>query len=658
MSQDTFYITTPIYYVNGEPHLGHAYTTVAADSVARWHRLRGRRVFFLTGTDEHGQKVYQSALARGLTPQQHCDELSVPFRELFDRLLCSYDDFIRTTEPRHTRVVRQILQALYDQGDIYKDAYEGWYSTAAERFWSEEELVDGNCPDTGLPVEWLAEENFYFRMAKYADRFRQWIVEHPDFIRPVARRNEVLGLLRKEVGDLCLTRPVSRLPWGIPIPWDANFVTYVWFDALINYISAPGYRSDDPTLAERFDALWPADYHLVGKDILTTHSLYWSTMLFAMGLEPASCLYAHGWWTADGRKMSKSFGNAIDPHLLVEAYGVDATRYFFLREITFGADGDFSHKGFLLRYNAELANDLGNLAHRTVSMTRKWLGGVVPELGELTDDDRALETLATDVVPRFDAAMGDLRFRDALGACMELAAAGNKYVDTQAPWTLNRQGDTARLATVMRLVLELCRIAGTLLTCVCPTKGPELLRLLGAELPDLRGEGLSRLARLDQLTTGAALELGKPLFPRLSELPAVVVEAQAAGAAKPTEEPPKPEKKPPEVVAKPPISFDDFTKLDLRTGHIIAAEAHPNADRLLVLTVDTGDAEPRTIVAGIANRFAPEDLVGRTVVVVCNLEPVKLRGVVSEGMMLAAGGKTVFDLVTVPGEPQPGVIVR
>ena len=655
MSQDSFFITTPIYYVNGEPHLGHAYTTVAADAVARWQRLRGRQVFFLTGTDEHGQKVYQSALARGLTPQQHCDELSVPFRELFDRLLCTYDDFIRTTEPRHTLVVQRILQSLYDRGEIYKDAYEGWYSTGAERFWTEEELVDGKCPDTGLPVEWLAEENYYFRMGKYADRFRQWIEDHPGFIKPVARRNEVLGLLRKEVGDLCITRPITRLPWGIPIPWDDGFVTYVWFDALINYISAPGYRSEDPALEARFAELWPADYHLVGKDILTTHSLYWSTMLFAMGLEPADCLYAHGWWTAGGRKMSKSYGNAIDPHLLVEAYGVDATRYFFLREIAFGADGDFSHEGFLLRYNAELANDLGNLAHRTLSMTGKWLGGTVPPLGELGDDDRALETLAADVVQRFDVAVGELRFKDALGACLELAAAGNKYVDTQEPWTLNRTGDHARLGTVMRLVLELCRVAGTLLSCVCPTKGPDLLGRLGVGDPDLSGDGLTVLARLDQLTEGGPLELGQPLFPRLSELPAAVVASQA-GAPPAEEEPKKTAREP--IETKPAITFDDFTKLDLRAGRVVTAEGHPNADRLLVLTVDVGEEQPRTVVAGIADRFSPQDLVGRAVVVVCNLEPVKLRGVVSQGVILAAGGKKVVDLVALPAGIEPGTVVR
>ncbi len=540
MSRDTFFITTPIYYVNGEPHLGHAYTTVAADAVARWQRLRGRDVFFLTGTDEHGQKVYETAVKRGLTPQQHCDELTVPFRELFDRLQCSYDDYIRTTEPRHTAVVQRILQTLYDAGDIYPDSYEGWYSTVAERFWTEEELVDGKCPDTGGPVEWLAEDNYYFKMASYADRFRQWIEDHPDFIRPTARRNEVLGLLKKEVGDLCITRPKSRLPWGIPIPWDDGFVTYVWFDALINYISAPGYRSGDPASEARFEQLWPADYHLLGKDILTTHSLYWATMLFAMGLAPADTLFAHGWWTSEGAKMSKSLGNVVDPNLLIDAYGADAVRYFFLREIPFGNDGDFSHDAFLLRYNAELANDLGNLAHRSLTMTGKWLGGVVPPLGERTEAETALQDLASDVVARFDRQIGELDYRNALGSLMELAGAGNKYIDTQQPWTLNKRGDTARLGTVMRQVLELCRLSGTLLSAVCPSKGPELLAKLGQELAPIGADGLEALARLDRLPEGGDLAAGDPLFPRLTELPAIV---KASLPDKPVEPPKKKKKK-------------------------------------------------------------------------------------------------------------------
>ena len=331
-----FYITTPIYYVNDKPHVGHAYTTVAADVLARWNRMNGRPVTFLTGTDEHGQKVMEAAAKRGISPMEHVDSMAPAFQALWTRLNISHDDFIRTTQPRHTLVVQRILQRLFDQGDIYEDAYEGWYSTAAERFWTEKDLVDGKCPDTGQPVEWVRERNYFFRMGKYADQLRTWIDTHPGFLRPENRRNEVLGYLRKDVGDLCISRTKARMSWGIELPFDKDFVTYVWFDALSNYISAVGYTTDEA----RFEEHWPADVHLMGKDILTTHSVYWSTMLFALGLEPADIIYAHGWWTVEGQKMSKSLGNAVDPHLLIDCYGTDPLRYFLMREIPFGLDGE------------------------------------------------------------------------------------------------------------------------------------------------------------------------------------------------------------------------------------------------------------------------------------------------------------------------------
>ncbi|MDP6931512.1 MAG: methionine--tRNA ligase, partial [Myxococcota bacterium] len=381
----THYVTTPIYYVNDAPHLGHAYTTIAADVWARWHRLSGREAFMLTGTDEHGQKVYRAAQERGLTPQQHVDAMSEPYKVLWARMGIAYDDFIRTTEPRHTRIVQQVLQDLHDRGELYAADYEGWYSTSAERFWTEKDLVDGKCPDSGQPVEWIKEKNWFFRMSKYADRFRAWMEEHPDFVQPASRRNEVLGALRKEIGDLCISRPRTRLPWGIALPFDPDYVTYVWFDALLNYITAVGFRSDP----ERFESMWPCDVHLLGKDILTTHSIYWSTMLFALGLEPARLLYAHGWWTIEGRKMSKSLGNVVDPHLLLDCYGPDAVRYFLLREIPFGVDGDFNHAGFMTRYNADLANDLGNLLSRARKLILGGLAGVLPEPVQ-TDADRDL----------------------------------------------------------------------------------------------------------------------------------------------------------------------------------------------------------------------------------------------------------------------------
>ena len=662
MSKDnSFYITTPIYYVNDAPHLGHAYTTVAADVASRYQRMKGKDVFFLTGTDEHGQKVYRAAQKKGITPQQHVDEMAEPYKALWKRLEIQYDDFIRTTEPRHTQVVQSILKKLLDQGDIYQDSYKGWYSTAEERFWTEKDLIDGKCPASGQPVELIEENNYFFRMAKYADKLAQWIEDHPDFIRPESRKNEVLGALKKGVGDLCITRPATRLPWGIPIPWDPEYVTYVWFDALTNYISAIGYGSDEPLFRKH----WPASFHLVGKDILTTHSIYWSTMLFALGEQPADCLYAHGWWTVEGNKMSKTVGNVVSPHLLIDAYGSDAVRYFMLREIAFGADGDFAHSAFLTRYNAELANDFGNLAHRALSMTEKWLGGRVPELGDLTADDQDIQTLATGVVQRFDACMEGLQYKEAFGALMELVGAGNKYIDTQAPWSLNKAGDTQRLATVMRVVLEICRIASTLLTPVCTERAPELLRRLGASEPELTGDQLQTLGLFTGLPAGAALETGSPLFPRISELPEAIASALEKAELQPKKtttsksSPPKSKKKETAVSEEPSlINFDDFTKVQFRTGLIESAEKHPNADRLLVLKVNVGEDSPRTIVAGIANRYAPEDLPGQTVVVVVNLKPAKLRGVVSEGMLLAAGGGDVKGLVSVSEQVDPGTIVR
>ena len=668
-----FYITTPIYYVNDKPHVGHAYTTVAADVLARWNRMNGRPVTFLTGTDEHGQKVMEAAAKRGISPMEHVDSMAPAFQALWTRLNISHDDFIRTTQPRHTLVVQRILQRLFDQGDIYEDAYEGWYSTAAERFWTEKDLVDGKCPDTGQPVEWVRERNYFFRMGKYADQLRAWIDTHPGFLRPENRRNEVLGYLRKDVGDLCISRTKARMSWGIE---------------LSNYISAVGYTADEA----RFEEHWPADVHLMGKDILTTHSVYWSTMLFALGLEPADIIYAHGWWTVEGQKMSKSLGNAVDPHLLIDCYGTDPLRYFLMREIPFGLDGDFSHSGFMTRYNADLANDLGNLAHRALSMTEKWLGGVVPALDAGTDADHALDALVVSATARFREELENLQFSKALEALWELVRAGNKYIDSVEPWKLNREGQTERLAGVMRRSLELCRVTAIHLAPVAPEKMAELGRKLGLATLDL-----SAPDRLDGLTLGATVAAGDPLFPRLLEVPeaaraalttaGVTGEKPSTKADKPKSDKPKSEKKakpadaapsaptgapmsestpaapaapaqPAAPAENPLITIDDFAKVQLRTGLVVAGERHPSADRLLVLKVDVGEPEPRTIVAGIASRYAPEDLVGTRVIVVINLKPVKLRGIMSQGMLLAAGGGDVKAMATTTEEVPPGTIVR
>ncbi len=654
---DSFYITTPIYYVNDAPHLGHAYTTVAADVVTRYRRLMGQDAFFLTGVDEHGQKVMRAAAARGMTPQAHCDDLAEPYKALWERLDIRYDDFIRTTEPRHQQVVQQILQRLYDEGQIYKQSYEGWYSTSAEKFWTEKDLVDGKCPDSGQPVEWISEENYFFKMSQYQQQLIDTIEQNPGFLRPESRRNEVLGYLKKELGDLCISRPKARMNWGIELPFDADYVTYVWFDALANYISAIGYTADD----ERFGRYWPANVHLVGKDILTTHSVYWSTMLFALGLPVADCLYAHGWWTVEGQKMSKSIGNVVNPHLLIDAYGSDAVRYFLMREIAFGADGDFGHRAFQLRYNAELVNDLGNLAHRSLSMTERWLGAVVPDRPQPTSSDVALEAMAREVCQQFADAMDALQFKAAYGALNELVNAGNKYVDTEAPWALNREGRRERLETVLRNSLEICRICAVLLSPVCPTKAAELLSKLGIDgTPETE-----KLWRFDGLETGHAVASGDPLFPRMKELPEVIQQALEAMEAAPKAAPAKKKQKKKEAVVSeestevtPLIEYDDFAKVALRAGHIKTAEKHPKADRLLVLSVDVGEPSPRTIVAGLAEVFAPEDLVDRRVVVVTNLAPRKLRGIESHGMILAAGGGQIEGLVDLPDTVSPGAIIR
>jgi len=660
---NSFYVTTPIYYVNDVPHIGHAYTTIAADVITRWHRQAGRDAYFLTGTDEHGQKVYDAATARGVSPQAHADELCQPFQRLWERLEITNDDFIRTTQPRHTRVVKAALQKLYDAGDIYAADYEGWYSKSEERFWTEKDLVDGKCPMSGNPVEWLKEKNYFFKMSKYADQLREWIEDHPDFLRPKSRKNEVLGYLKKEVGDLCISRPVSRLSWGIPLPFDEGFVTYVWFDALLNYCSGVGYHPDDST--EEFEKRWPANFHIVGKDILTTHSVYFSTMLFALGQRPASCLYAHGFWMVEGRKMGKSVGNVVDPHLLIDCYGVDAVRYFLMREVPFGGDGDFAHQAVMTRYNADLANDLGNLAHRSLSMTEKWLGGTVPALDADTERDQVLGALCAETLATFTAEIEQLHFSVALETLWTLVRAGNKYIDDEEPWALNREGQAERLGGVMRRCLEICRVAAILLAPVCPNKARELADKLG-----VAGFDMSRAGTLDGLTTGHPVPPGDPLFPRMQELPeriqqalAELIPEAAAAAAEKAEAKAKKHKKEAPVAEEEQsedtrITIDDFAKVALKAGRVLGAEKHPNADRLLVLKVDIGEPEPRTIVAGIAAQYSPEDLVGKQVVIVANLKPAKLRGVVSEGMLLACGGKQIEGLVTVDPEVAPGATVR
>lgn len=647
MSGDTFSITTPIYYLNGSPHIGHAYTTIAADTAARWHRMRGRRVRFLTGTDEHGQKVFEAAQKRGLEPQAHVDDLVVEWKAMMDRCNIRYDRFIRTTDPDHVALVRSKLQQLFDDGQIYKDLYRGWYLVKDEVFVTEKEREERIAAGDHTPDDFrmFEETNWWFRMSAYQGKLLAKIAEQPDLIQPESRRNEVLGFLAKPLGDLCISRPKARMSWGIELPFDPDYVCYVWFDALLNYVTGLG------------DEYWPATWQLLGKDILTTHAVYWTTMLMGLGLPLPQHLYAHGWWvTADGAKMSKSAGNTIDVNLLIDGFGVDATRYYLLREVRFGADGQFSYDGFRERYNATLANDLGNLLHRALGkMTAEWLGGVVP--GRKTPDPD-LVALAERTVQGFVAGIESLQFKDALEAVAEWVSAGNKLIETRAPWALNKAGRVEELAAVMRDTLEVCAMAGALLLPVMPEKAKEILARLGATEADAQGWitswiGGARYA--DVLLEGTKLISGDPLFPRLAELPPAIAQLfvlptpSVQGLVKETEmDVPLPEME--------WIEYADFAKLVLKIGKVLEAEPHPNADKLVVMKVDVGEARPRTICAGIRAVFAPETLVGRTVVVVANLKPRPLRGIASEGMILAAGGEIVTDLVS--ANAKPGDTVR
>ncbi len=510
-SEKTFYITTPIYYVNDVPHIGHAYTTVAADIMARYKRLEGYQVFFLTGTDEHGQKVEKAAQERGVDPKTHCDEMVKRFQSLWQRLNISYNDFIRTTESRHKMAVQKILQNLYDRGEIYQDNYDGWYCVPCERFWTEKDLTEGKCPDCLREVVEISEKNYFFRMSRY----QSWLIEHIEgnsrFILPPSRRNEILGFLRGPLEDLCISRPKKRLKWGVEIPFDTEYVTYVWFDALINYVSGIGFGSDgDP-----FPQFWPEAIHLIGKDILTTHTVYWPTMLRAIGLTPPKMVFAHGWWTVEGKKMSKSLQNVVEPNRLIDTYGVDAVRYFLMREVPFGTDGDFSHSAMVHRINSDLANDLGNLFSRVLSMVVRYFDALIPAPSHLQDLDHGLQEVSERVLPRISQQMDDLAFNRALASIWEIVNAGNKYVDETAPWALAKEErDRPRLATVLYHTLESLRIIALLLAAFIPGTSEKMWSQLGME-ENLWDLNLDENRKWGGLKPGRKVTKPSPLFPRL-----------------------------------------------------------------------------------------------------------------------------------------------
>ncbi|MBM7601310.1 methionyl-tRNA synthetase [Virgibacillus halotolerans] len=628
----TFYITTPIYYPSGNLHIGHAYSTVAGDAIARYKRMRGYDVMYLTGTDEHGQKIQRKAEENGQSPIEYVDGIVSGIQDLWKKLKITNDDFIRTTEERHKKSVTKIFDQLYKQGDIYLDMYEGWYCTSDESFFTERQLEDGHCPDCGGPVEKVKEESYFFKMSKYVDRLVQYYDEHPEFIQPESRKNEMLNnFIKPGLEDLAVSR--TTFDWGIKVPGDPKHVIYVWIDALSNYITALGYGSDNE---DKFNKYWPADVHLMSKEIVRFHTIYWPIMLMALDLPLPKKIFAHGWILMKDGKMSKSKGNVVDPVKLMDRYGLDALRYYLLREVPFGSDGVFTPEGFVERTNYDLANDLGNLLNRTIAMIVKYFDGEIPAFKAAeTEVDQALEEYAKETIDKVEDAMENMQFSVALSSIWQLISRTNKYIDETTPWVLAKdEAQKERLGNVMAHLAESLRKTAVMLQPFLPEAPAEMFRQL-----NITDESLMTWESVyadGHIKTGTKVQKGNPIFPRLEvetevETIKAMMQNPAQEAAKAKEEETSEQKE--EIV------FDDFMKIDMRVAEITRAEKVKKTDKLLKMQLDTG-LDRRQVVSGIAEHYDPEELVGKKVICITNLKPVKLRGEMSEGMILCGEDDT------------------